>query len=564
MRYVALMTGIAVVVVLAFSAWSYFQQTSQAEEQMLAEARVLNASVNAAWDFVEFEQDNINYDRDGVYNFKGIYCSLVGKSVGRLFSIEMDYRYELSYTRDDPRNARDAPDEFEQAALDQFNRGGVSEYYDIVTNEEGQHVFRYVAAIYLEENCMDCHGGVKGEIDVTGFEKEGMAVGDLGGAVSIVMPTDLYRTAIDTSALRTVLLFVLFLSIVLGSSALFFRRCVTAPIAKLEDAMAEIGQGNLKIDLGEVGGSREVSDLAAGVESMARELDALYTTLEDKVAERTRLFQQANETLAEQREQIAHANSLLTEANAKLQEENEYRTNIIAILSHELRTPLTAILAFVDLWEASPEEHSEEDRDCIEKIRSHALTLLEMVNNVLDMAKIEAGAVEVASRTLDLVDLVEEAAQLAEPLARQKSIEIAAKVDDDVPLIKSDWSQIQKILGNLVSNAVKFTDEGGHVALHASYDGAAGCVALSVSDDGIGIAQGDLEGIFNRFVQVDSTPTRKYSGSGLGLSLVKRTTEMLGGRVEVESELGRGSTFTVVLPVTVVEEDDFDEDLGCR
>ena len=563
-QYVALMSCIAVVLVAAYSAWSYGQQTRQMEEQMLSEARVLEKSVQATWDFIDYEQPNINYDSDGSYNFKGLYCSLVGKSVGKIFSMSTDYRYTLRYTRIDPRNALDEPDAFERQALDSFYREEDEEYYGLVEDEQGQRVFRYVGAIYLTDSCMDCHGGPKGELDVTGFAKEGLAVGDIGGAVSITAPADLYQAGIDLNTMCTVLFFVLFLSVALGASVLFFRRNVTSPIVHLEEAMVDMGQGNLKVDIDDVGHTRELNDLAEGVRAMAGELDALYTTLEEKVDSRTKLYREANEQLEQQRERIAKANELLAETNEKLQEENEYRTNIVAILSHELRTPLTAILAFVDLWETSPEEHSEESRTCIEKIKTHSLTLLEMVNNVLDMVRVESGAVELAREPIDLVDLVTDVAALADPIARGKGIALLSEVAPDVPLIKEDWAQVHKILSNLMSNAVKFTDEGGHVTLRATFDAPSTSVVFAVSDDGIGIASDRLEGIFDRFVQADASISRKYRGSGLGLSLVKKTAEMLGGTVRVESEAGVGSTFTVTLPVCIVEEDDYDEDFDCR
>lgn len=127
-RYIALMTAVAVVLVALFGWMSYQEQSRHMEEQMLAEARILEKSVRATWDFIDYEQPNINYDRDGTYNFKGLYCSLVGKSVGKLFTLSTDGRYTLRYTRLDPRNALDAPDEFEQRALDAFYHEGASEY----------------------------------------------------------------------------------------------------------------------------------------------------------------------------------------------------------------------------------------------------------------------------------------------------------------------------------------------------------------------------------------------------------------------------------------------------
>ncbi len=558
-QYVAFMTVVAAVLIALYCWWSYSEQTKQMEAQMLAEARVLEQSVQATWDFIDYEQDNINYDADGSYNFKGLYCSLVGKSVGKLFTLSTDSRYVLRYTRLDPRNALDEPDDFERAALESFYDTGASEYYGLAKSESGVEEFRYVGAIYLKDSCLTCHGGPAGELDVTGFVKEGLETGDIGGAVSIVIPAALYQRGINVNVALLVAFFVLFLTITFASSLLFFRRKVTRPLDQLEAAVERMGAGDLKTPVESGPSVREIDRLAAGVKSMAAELDALYATLEEKVALRTEQYSQANSQLEEQRAALARANELLEQTNAKLAEENEYRTNIAAILSHELRTPLTSILAFVDLWESSGEEHSRESRECLEKIKNQSQVLLEMVNNALDMVRVESNELELARDTIDAVDLASTVAGGVEPIARTKGVSLETSVAADVPLVISDWAQMEKILVNLLSNAVKFTDSGGHVWLTVRFDEPKSSLVFAVSDDGIGIEAERLDGIFDRFVQADASISRKYRGSGLGLSLVKKTAEALGGSVRVESELGQGSTFTVTLPVEVLEFGEDDE-----
>ena len=561
-RYIALMTAVAVVLVALFGWMSYQEQSRHMEEQMLAEARILEKSVRATWDFIDYEQPNINYDRDGTYNFKGLYCSLVGKSVGKLFTLSTDGRYTLRYTRLDPRNALDAPDEFEQRALDAFYHEGASEYTGFVNAADGSREYRYVGAIYLTDSCLECHGAPAGELDVTGFPKEGLSAGDIGGAVSISMPTDLYQAGINRNTVLIIGFFVLFLTITFLASLLFFRRRVTEPLTSLEAAVEQMGQGNFSTPVPEGGYSREVDELVQGVKAMAGELDSLYTTLEEKVGSRTRLYREANEMLEEQRAALARTNELLEQTNGKLAQENEYRTNIVAILSHELRTPLTSILAFVDLWEASGEEHSPESRECLEKIKTQSQVLLEMVNNALDMVRVESGALEFARDPVDVTDLAAVTVGAVGPIAEQKGVGVDFAIAREVPLIRGDGAQLEKILTNLPSNAVKFTGAVGMVWLKASYDGRRRELTLAVEDEGIGIAKERQEGIFDRFVQADASISRKYRGSGLGLSLVKKTAEALGGAVSVESEPGRGSTFTVTLPVTPIEEDE-DEDSHC-
>lgn len=320
-------------------------------------------------------------------------------------------------------------------------------------------------AIYLTESCLECHGGPEGELDVTGFPKEGLKVGDLGGAVSISMPTDLYQEGINHNTALIIGFFVLFLTVTFCASLVFFRRRVTAPLGALESSVEEMGRGNFKASVPPSGNSREIDELTSGVKAMARELDSLYVTLEEKVDTRTRLYREANEMLEEQRATLARTNELLEQTNDKLAQENEYRANIVAILSHELRTPLTSILAFVDLWETSDEPHSAESRECFEKIKDQSQVLLEMVNNTLDMVRVESGMLEFAHDPVDMVDLAATSLGAIEPLARKKGLQIDFRVAPDVPLVRGDWPQLEKIVGNLLSNAVKFTDTNGRVVL---------------------------------------------------------------------------------------------------
>ena len=550
-RYAVVVVCVGFVAFAAFIVWSFYEQGKYAEERMLAEARVLDTSVNATWQFIDYEQNNINRDRDGVYNFKGIYCSLVGKSVGEIFSRDTGYEYQLRYVRENPRSAHDNPDEFELASLRSFGPEGSdsNEAYCITKDDSGEEVFRYVGAIYLTENCMDCHGGPIGEVDVTGFVKEGMNEGDLAGAVSITMPTGGYRAAANANIIRTGMLLALFLCLALVTSAVFFRRNVILPIESLADSLDEIGKGNLSAQPVYIGKTKELAEFAQGVSNMSAELDALYNALEEKVAQRTEQYKEANRQIEHQRKQLARANAMLVETNAKLKDENEYRTSIVSILSHELRTPLTAIIAYVDVYERTRSGKVDEEADeCIGKIKSHSQLLLEMINNVLDLARIEAGDVQVSREPIDIVDLMDEIESLTKSLAIKKKLRFDFEIQGEIPIFAGDWYQLERILLNLTSNAVKFTDEGGMVRVLTHYEFGSEKILFEVSDTGIGISSEDIVSIFDRFTQVDASITRKYGGSGLGLSLVKKTLDLLGGSVEVESELGKGSVFTVSVP----------------
>ena len=266
------------------------------------------------------------------------------------------------------------------------------------------------------------------------------------------------------------------------------------------------------------------------------------------MAERTEQLRRANAELERQRERVE-------EINEQLSRDNQYKSDFLAIVSHELRTPLTSILAFADLLGQSMDPADEEAARQLEEIDKNGAILLEMVDNVLECARIQAGSETLNLELLDLNDVVGMVESALAPVAAKKGVAFATRVDYDVPLIRSDWEKLRRVLANLASNAVKFTDRGGAVTVRVRCDGAPGArvIEAAVADTGIGIPAEAQELIFERFRQENMSTVRRYGGSGLGLSLVKDLVAMLGGSVAVESEPGQGSVFTVTLPVR--EED---------
>ena len=187
-----------------------------------------------------------------------------------------------------------------------------------------------------------------------------------------------------------------------------------------------------------------------------------------------------------------------------------------------------------------------------------------MVDNVLETARIQAGSEKLNLELVDINDVVGMVEASSESLAVKKSIALSTRVAPDVPLIVSDWEKVRRILVNLVSNAIKFTPENGSVEVRVRYNEGENTVVVEVIDDGIGIPADKQDLIFERFAQENMSTVRRYGGSGLGLSLVKDLTDMLGGAVSVESVLGEGSTFSVVLPAELHAEENDDEDNADR
>jgi CheY-like chemotaxis protein len=241
-------------------------------------------------------------------------------------------------------------------------------------------------------------------------------------------------------------------------------------------------------------------------------------------------------------EQIAMANADLARA-ARLKDE------FLASMSYELRTPLNGILAMSEnLQEEVYGILNTEQRRAIRDIEECGRHLLALINDILDVAKVEAGKIEVEQGPIAVDLLCQATIRLVKDSAHKKRLRLSLNNDESVGVLISDERRLKQVLVNLLSNAVKFTPEGGDVGLEVSGDRVNRQVCFTVRDTGIGISPEDLSRLFQPFVQLDSRLSRNYAGTGLGLALVKRLTTLLGGHTQVDSQPGVGSRFTVVLP----------------
>lgn len=266
----------------------------------------------------------------------------------------------------------------------------------------------------------------------------------------------------------------------------------------------------------------------------SKHLESLYLNLEKKVEERTKELRQAN---------IA------------LEKANRLKSEFLATMSHELRTPLNAIIGFAEvLRDEVIGPLNGDQKGCLDDIHSSGQHLLSMINNILDFTKIEAGKFELNYEEFSLETVIAEVLHAISEFSDKKGISIHTHIHANIPHIVADKIKFKQIMFNLLSNAVKFTAKNGTITINAKL--VEQYVQIGVSDTGIGIKSEDIDKLFKPFFQLDSSYSRRYEGTGLGLVLTKHLVELHGGKIWVESKQGKGSTFTFTLPVKLRENND--------
>ncbi len=247
--------------------------------------------------------------------------------------------------------------------------------------------------------------------------------------------------------------------------------------------------------------------------------------------------------------QRKQAEAALRHANAELARAGRDKDAFLANMSHELRTPLNAILGFSEILRAQIRGSlNPAQQDAVHNIETSGQHLLALINDILDLSKVEAGQLDLALEPVMIAEVCQASLLFVKELALKKSLRVDLLLSDPLAQMQADPRRLKQMLVNLLANAVKFTDGGGHVSLEVEIDATTGAVRFTVQDTGIGIAQEDLARLFQPFSQVDSALGRQHEGSGLGLALVRRLAELHGGRVTVESTVGVGSRFTITLP----------------
>jgi signal transduction histidine kinase/CheY-like chemotaxis protein len=348
----------------------------------------------------------------------------------------------------------------------------------------------------------------------------------VGWKVWVSQPVAELRSELTPLIVSTVewLLVAIVLALVLGFLGAAW---ITRPVDELTRAAGRIAQGDFvnPLRVRERFAAKELRALAHTFNQMARQLSGAYQTLEEKVSQRTSELQAANQ-------ELARANKLKSE--------------FLANVSHELRTPLSAIIGFSQiLLDGIDGPVNEDQLQDITQVNKSGQSLLALINQILDLSKIEAGKMELSLERVELPTLIDSVLDSISPLAQEKGLRIDTRFALGLPAVEADAGRLKQIIINLLSNAVKFT-ERGHIEVLAQPSGR--MVRIAVKDTGIGISDDSQKVIFEEFVQGDGSSTRRHGGTGLGLSIVRRLVEMHGGAITVVSEPGVGSTFTFTVP----------------
>ena len=328
--------------------------------------------------------------------------------------------------------------------------------------------------------------------------------------------------------------------LIMSGSYLIVRYVIVKPVKHLKEVSDAISAGELNVR-SEIQTGDEFEDLSHAFNRMLRNLVSMQERLK-----------KANTGLDRKVDELAQANMALYESN-------RLKSDFLATMSHELRTPLNSILGFSEVL-LSGNSLSDKQQRWVRNIQTSGDRLLNLINDILDLAKIEAGKMKLRLEEVGIQDVCDGMLNMFRPLAEKKNIDLRNQVDPGIPLLKQDPAKLQQILSNLLSNAIKFTPEGGRVLVKAEADPLH--LILTVTDTGVGIAPEEQELVFEKFRQSGNPLTREHAGTGLGLSIVRELSKLLGGEVTLQSELGRGSSFQVRLPLHLSEETRMEFDLA--
>ncbi len=382
---------------------------------------------------------------------------------------------------------------------------------------------QYLRLVRAGESCLRCHNA---QASASAFNKNQQ--------IGVIAVQTSSREAPRMVFLNRLWIVLAGLLAATGAMIAFYtitQRVILRPVRQLRALVNNIAEGNYDVR----------SAIKTGDEY--ERLSDAFNHMLDNLLESQSKLQRANQQLDAK---IAQ----LSEKNIELFKANKLKSEFLANMSHEFRTPLNAILGFAELLREKPVADIEKSKRYAENIISSGRSLLMMINDLLDLAKAEAGKMILHIEKTSVQQLCEGLVAFFSPMMEKKKLKFRVQVDENIPLVQTDAGKVQQILYNLLSNAIKFTPEDGKIQVRAFMPDDT-TVRISVSDTGPGISKTDQEKIFDKFRQLDGSITRTTDGTGLGLAICKQLADLLAGTVSLETELGKGSTFSFDIPVNL-------------
>ena len=397
-----------------------------------------------------------------------------------------------------------------------------------------ESVFLYYGAVRAGKACVECHRSPERMARYAAPRAAGspppqanpsLDEGDLMAVVGVRLSTKTIEAGFHQN--RAILITFAFGTtvLILAGSYAVIRYVIVKPVKHLKSVSDAIAAGHLNVR-SEIQTGDEFEDLSDAFNRMLRNLTNMQDRNKALIADLDRKVDE------------------LARVNMALFESDRLKGDFLHTMSHELRTPLNSIIGFSEVL-LNADNLTEKQHRWAGNIMTSGQQLLALINDILELAKTEAGKMRVHPEDLHPADVCERAAALFRPQAEKKGIELRVLAPPDLPAVRQDPGKLGQVLANLLSNAVKFTPEGGRVTVAAAVEGDK--LVLTVADTGVGIAPEEQEMVFDKFRQASNPLTREQGGTGLGLSIVRELAKLLGGEVALRSDLGRGSTFTVTV-----------------
>jgi len=396
-----------------------------------------------------------------------------------------------------------------------------------------EKAFMYYGAVRAGPSCVECHRSserMAEALDVTveeantsGLVNPNLKEGDVMAVVSVRLSTESIDSGLHQNRALLIAFAVGTTFLILAGSYAVVRYVIVKPVKHLKSVADAIAAGHLNVR-SEIQTGDEFEDLSDAFNRMLRNLTNMQDRNRNLIADLDRKVDE------------------LARVNLALFESNRLKGEFLSTMSHELRTPLNSIIGFSEVL-LTADNLTEKQHRWSGNIMTSGQQLLALINDILELAKLEAGKMRVHPEMLQPSDVCERALALFRPQAEKKNVELKAIVPEGLPSVRQDAGKLAQMLSNLLSNAIKFTPEGGRVTVRAAVESEK--LVLTVVDTGVGIAPEEQESVFDKFRQASHPLTREQGGTGLGLSIVRETAKLLGGDVSLRSDLGRGSTFTV-------------------